>query len=59
MTAFFGGLVFGCLLMGGAFAIFIPRIRAPRREIVEWAEATYQQPLVTTRILIKERNLEL
>jgi hypothetical protein len=59
MTAFFGGLVFGCLLMGGAFAISIPRIRAPRREIVEWAEATYQKPTVTTRILIHERHMEL
>lgn len=58
MIAFFGGIVSGCLFMGAAFAIFL-NYRAPRRDIAEWSEATYQQPPVTTRILIKERNLEL
>lgn len=59
MIAFFGGIVSGCLFMGAAFAIFLNYRAAPRRDIAEWSDAAYQQPLVTTRILIKERNLEL
>jgi hypothetical protein len=58
MIAFFGGIVSGCLFMGAAFAIFL-NYRAPRRDIAEWSEATYQKPAVTTRILIHERHMEL
>lgn len=59
MNAFFAGIVFGALFMGAIFVVFITKARSPRRDIAEWREDTYQQPPVTTRILIKERNLEL
>jgi hypothetical protein len=59
MNAFFAGIVFGALFMGAVSVIFITKARSPRREIAEWREENYQQPPVTTRILIKERNLEL
>lgn len=59
MNAFFAGIVFGALFMGAIFVVFITKARSPRRDIAEWREDTYQQPPVVTRILIKERNLEL
>ena len=59
MNAFFAGIVFGALFMGAIFVVFITKARSPRRDIAEWREDSYQQSPVTTRILIKERNLEL
>jgi hypothetical protein len=60
MNAFFAGVIFGALLAGSAFTIFLTRIPRPkRREIEPWSETAYQAPPVTTRILIKERNIQL
>lgn len=59
MNTFIAGGVFGALFMGSIFVLFITKARSPRRDIAEWREETYQQPPVTTRILIKERKLEL
>jgi len=58
MTAFFSGVLFGALMIGAAFVAYITRARAPRREVIDWTEKAYQPP-ATTRILIKERNLQL
>jgi hypothetical protein len=62
MNAFFAGVVFGALLAGSVFTIFITSRRRPqpRREPIEWAPEFHDpQPPVTTRILIKERHLVL
>lgn len=59
MNAFFAGIVFGGLLVSAAFIIFITKARSPRREIAEWREENYQQPPVSTKLLIKERTFEL
>lgn len=62
MNAFFGGIVFGAILAGSIFVIFITITRRPRREPVEWTPEFHEphlQPPVTTRILIKERSIQL
>ena len=59
MNAFFAATVSGALFAGPTFVAFTTKPRSPRRDIAEWREENYQQPPVTTRILIKERNLEL
>ena len=60
MTAFFGGIVFGALFAAGIAILFINhmRPRRHRRDVIEWTEQAYQPP-VSTRILIKERELKL
>ena len=59
MSAFLAGALFGFLFMGGLFVIFVTRTRAPKKEIAEWREENFQQPPVTTKLLIKERTFEL
>ena len=66
MNAFFGGIVFGAILAGSVFVIFITSRRRPepRREPVEWTPEFHDpqpppHPPVTTRILIKERSIQL
>ena len=62
MNAFFGGIVFGAILAGSVFVIFITSIRRPhpRREPVEWMPEFHEpQPTVTTRILVNRRNIEI
>jgi hypothetical protein len=59
MNAFFAGVVFGALFMGAVSIIFITKARSPRREIAEWREENYQQPPVTTKLLIKERTFDI
>ena len=63
MNAFFGGIVFGAILAGSVFVIFITsRRRPPRREPVEWVPEFHEpqpHPPVSTRILIKERSIQL
>ena len=64
MNAFFGGIIFGAILAGSVFVIFITSRRRPppRREPVEWVPEFHEphlQPPVSTRILIKERSIQL
>lgn len=59
MTAFFSGVLFGALLIATAFVAYLTRARRPRREPEPWSEETYQVPVVTTRVLIRERSIEL
>jgi hypothetical protein len=59
MTAFFGGVVFGFLLAGSAFIIFITGRKRPPRDIEVWKEEAYRSPVVTTRVLIKERTYDI
>jgi hypothetical protein len=60
MNAFFGGIVFGAILAGSVFVIFITSRRRPRREPVEWVPEFHEpQPTVTTRILVNRRSIEL
>ena len=59
MNTFFAGIVFGALFAGSIFVVFITKARSPRREIAEWREENYQQPPVSTKLLIKERTFEL
>lgn len=60
MFAFFGGAVFGALLIGAALAAFINWQRAPRREPADWsAEFHEPQPIARTRLLVRERTFEL
>jgi hypothetical protein len=59
MSAFLAGALFGFLFMGGVFVIFVTRTRAPKKEIADWREDTYQQPPVKNRVLIQERHFEL
>jgi hypothetical protein len=63
MNAFFGGIIFGAILAGSVFVIFITtRRRPPRREPVEWVPEFHEpqpQPPVTTRILVNRRSIEL
>lgn len=62
MNAFFGGIIFGAILAGSVFVIFITSRRRPRREPIEWVPEFHDpqpQPPVTTRILIKERSIQL
>lgn len=58
MSAFFSGVIFGALLIAAAFTAYFTRSRAPKRAVIEWTEKAYEPP-VTTRILIKERDLQL
>ena len=64
MNAFFGGIIFGAILAGSVFVIFITSRRrpSPRREPIEWVPEFHEpqpHPPVTTRILIKERSIQL
>ena len=63
MNAFFGGIIFGAILAGSVAVIFITsRRRPPRREPIEWVPEFHDpqpHPPVTTRILIKERSIQL
>jgi hypothetical protein len=64
MNAFFAGVVFGALLAGSAFTIFLTRIRRPkRREVEPWSEDDYQErtalPRVSTKVSIHERTISL
>lgn len=60
MTSFFAGVIFGALFAGSAVVIFVTRMKKPKRhEIEPWSEATYHAPLVTTRILVNRRSIEL
>ena len=60
MSAFFGGIIFGAILAGSVFVIFITSRRRPHREPIEWVPEFHEpQPLVTTRILVNRRSIEL
>ena len=61
MNAFFGGILFGFLLAGSVAVIFITSKRKPpQREPIEWVPEFHEpQPLVTTRILVNRRSIEL
>jgi hypothetical protein len=61
MNAFFGGIIFGAILAGSVFVIFITsRRRPPRREPIEWVPEFHEpQPPVITRILVNRRSIEL
>ena len=63
MNAFLGGIIFGAILAGSVFVIFITsRRRPPRREPVEWVPEFHDpqpHPPVTTRILVNRRSIEL
>lgn len=60
MSAFLSGVLFGAILAGSVFVIFITSRRQPRREPVEWAPEFHEpQPHVTTRILVNRRSIEL
>jgi hypothetical protein len=60
MNAFFGGIIFGAILAGSVFVIFITSRRQPRREPIEWVPDFHDpQPPVITRILVNRRSIEL
>lgn len=59
MNAFLGGIVFGAILAGSVFVIFITSRRRPepRREPIEWVPEFHdQQPPVTTKIVTQKRE---
>lgn len=57
MNAFFGGIVFGAILAGSIFVIFITITRRPWREPVEWTSEFHDpQPPVTTKIVTQKRE---
>lgn len=57
MNAFFGGIVFGAILAGSIFVIYITITRRPRREPVEWMPEFHEpQPPVTTKIVTQKRE---
>lgn len=58
MSAFLSGVLFGALMIGAAFVAYITKVRAPKREVIDWTEKAYEPP-ATTRILINERNIRL
>ena len=52
MNAFLGGIVFGAILAGSIFVIFITITRRPRRDPVEWTPEFHDpQPPVTSMVL--------
>lgn len=64
MSAFLSGVLFGVILAGSVFVIFITSRRrpTPRREPIEWVPEFHDpqpHPPVSTRILIKERSIQL
>lgn len=64
MNAFLSGVLFGAILAGSVFVIFVTSRRRPppRREPVEWVPEFHEphlQPPVTTRILVNRRSIEL
>lgn len=61
MSTFLAGVLFGFLLAGSVAVIFITSKRKPlRREPIEWVPEFHEpQPLVTTRILVNRRSIEL
>lgn len=63
MEAAFGGFIFGALLTGAAFIVFMNKktSRRKRREIPEW-EADFfepEPPAVTTRIINRHREFKI
>ena len=58
--SFFGGAVFGALLMAGILAIAMHYWRrSPRREPDDWTTDFHEpQPVARTRLLIHERTFE-
>lgn len=59
MSFFILGALVGALFVGSAFVIYLSRLHRPKREIEPWREDTYQQPVVTTRIVNRHRSIEL
>jgi hypothetical protein len=62
MSTFLAGILFGFLLAGSVAVIFITSKRKPKphREPIEWVPEFHEpQPLVTTRILVNRRSIEL
>lgn len=59
MTAFFTGALLGALFIGAGFLLYLNRLTQQKREIEPWREDTYQQPVVTTRIVNRHRSIEL
>lgn len=61
MSTFLAGVLFGFLLAGSVAVIFITSKRKPPlREPIEWVPEFHEpQPLVTTRILVNRRSIEL
>lgn len=60
MSPFFAGIIFGALLAGSVFILFITRQRRPKpREIEPWSEDTYQAPVVKTRIVNRHRSFDI
>ena len=58
MTAFFAGMLLGSVPTAAVFAGYLARLRRGKSEIPVWTEQHYQ-PTVTTRVLIKERIVDL
>lgn len=57
MNAFLGGIVFGAILAGSIFVIFITITRRPRREPIEWTPEFHEpKPPVTTKIVTQKRE---
>lgn len=59
MSFFFAGALFGALFVGAAFVLYLTRLQSPKREPDPWSEDTYQQPVVTTRIVNRHRSLDI
>lgn len=62
MSTFLGGAIFGAILAGSVFVIFITMMRRPRprREPIDWVPEFHEpQKTVTTRILVNRRSIEL
>lgn len=60
MAAFFSGVLFGALLVAAVFVLVFTRTRATKREPVEWTSEFHEPPpIVTTRVLIRERELKI
>lgn len=60
LSAFLAGVVFGAIFMGSIFTIFTTRAKRPRRDPIDWTSEFHEPaPIVTTRILVNRRNIEI
>lgn len=58
MTAFFGGLIFGAILMAGIAAAIFTRFQRPR-ELEQWEDPFSEPPPIEANTTTRKRIYEL
>lgn len=59
MSAFLSGVLFGALLIGAVFTVYLTRARPPHRDPIGWREDDFAPPPVVTKLTINKRTFDL